>query len=113
VARFRCVSGAGERKGHIARESAWDESETPHRDRGFSQDGTREAGVRGVTVTEEMQAIITGVAAATGRGADALRRSGIGVELEDFRVEVQVDAADPSPALVVTMVLGSTRPGAG
>jgi hypothetical protein len=59
-------------------------------------------------VTEDMQAIITGVAAATGRGADALRRSGIGVELEDFRVEVQVDPGEPAPTLVVTMVFGST-----
>jgi hypothetical protein len=59
-------------------------------------------------VTEDMQAIITGVAAATGQGADALRRAGIGVVLEDFRVEVQVDPGDPAPTLVVTMVLGST-----
>lgn len=57
-----------------------------------------------------MQAIITGVAAATGRGADALRRSGIGVVLEDFRVEVQVDPGESAPALVVTMVFGSGRP---
>jgi hypothetical protein len=56
-------------------------------------------------MSEDVRAIIAGVAAAAGEGADALRKAGIGVELRDFRVEVQLEPGEP-PSMALTLSLG-------
>jgi hypothetical protein len=41
------------------------------------------------------------------KGVEALRSAGVGVELEDYTVEVMVDSTDPVPAASVRLVFGS------
>lgn len=59
-------------------------------------------------MTENLRAIITDVATGAGESADALRRSGIAVELRGYTIEVVVDPDEPSPAATVTLTFGST-----
>jgi hypothetical protein len=57
--------------------------------------------------TEVLRRIIAAVAVGAGEGVEALRSAGVGVELEDYTVEVMVDSTDPVPAASVRLVFGS------
>jgi hypothetical protein len=58
-------------------------------------------------MTDDLRSIITDVATGAGESADALRRSGIAVELQGYTIEVVVDPGDPAPAATVTLTFGS------
>lgn len=62
-------------------------------------------------MVDDIRELIAGVASAAGEGAGALRRAGIEVGLEDFRVEVHVEPGDTVPEVAVTVVLA--RPTTG
>lgn len=57
---------------------------------------------------EGLRGIIAAVAAGAGDGAQALRSSGVGIELQGYTVQVTIDSTDPVPAASVRLTFGST-----
>ena len=65
----------------------WDSSETPRPEpRGIEQGGSVGDG------EDRLRRIVEAVASGAGEGAAALRRSGLTLTLDDFALEVRVDA---------------------
>ena len=62
---------------------------------------------------ETLRSLIAGVAAGAAEGAEAMRRRGIAVELDAYRVEAQLDRADPSALVRIDFILASEQPRPG